>query len=180
MEHRSAVYEVVRSEVTEIGRFKIHMDSVLKDGREYPYSYIEERSCAVTLALYKGNIILEKQYRHALKAYELELPGGAIDCGEDPQTAAERELIEETGFQAKTMRPLGKYYLSPGTSTAACFLYVADCEKAAEPKREALEYIDIVTAAPNEFDQMIKDGRFTQSMGLVAWLKYRMLQESSL
>lgn len=53
-------------------------------------------------------IILIKQYRHGADAVTVEIPGGAIDIGEDPQLAAMRELREETGYTSSNWKFLGK------------------------------------------------------------------------
>ena len=51
--------------------------------------------------------VLVRQYRHGTQRITLEMPGGMIDPGEDPATAALRECLEETGYRVREARPLG-------------------------------------------------------------------------
>jgi 8-oxo-dGTP pyrophosphatase MutT (NUDIX family) len=54
-----------------------------------------------------GHAVLVRQYRHGSQRCTLEIPGGLIDPGEDPGTAALRECLEETGYRARAALPLG-------------------------------------------------------------------------
>jgi ADP-ribose pyrophosphatase len=59
-------------------------------------------------------LLLERQYRYAADTRLWELPAGRIDPGEEHLAAAKRELVEETGFTARTWRRALSYYSSPG------------------------------------------------------------------
>lgn len=67
------------------------------------------------------------------------LPSGAIDHGEDPLSAAQRELGEETGLRAAQWEPLGAFYLSPGISSQRTYLYLARGLTQGPPQREPTE-----------------------------------------
>ena len=72
---------------------------------------------AVVLATIEGDVILVEQYRVPLGRNCLELPAGLIGDevdGEEPLTAAGRELEEETGYRAASLRDCGEYFSSPG------------------------------------------------------------------
>ena len=72
---------------------------------------------AVVLATLAGDIILVEQYRVPLGRNCLELPAGLIGDeteGEEPLAAAGRELEEETGYRAASLRECGEFYSSPG------------------------------------------------------------------
>ena len=53
-------------------------------------------------------IVLVRQYRPALGIYTIEFPAGSIDPGETPLDAIKRELLEETGYVCRDIRPLGR------------------------------------------------------------------------
>ena len=86
-------------------------------------------SAAVILAIDEGHVILVEQFRAPLQAHCLELPAGLIgdeEQGEDPRTAAIRELEEETGYRAERMIDLGRFHASPGMSSEGFTLLRAE------------------------------------------------------
>ncbi|HKR24246.1 MAG TPA: NUDIX hydrolase [Allosphingosinicella sp.] len=91
---------------------------------------------AVILALDEGHVILVEQYRVPLGRNCLELPAGLVgddQDGEEAETAAIRELEEETGYRAASMEDLGRYYSSPGmVSEGFTLLRAEGLERAGE------------------------------------------------
>jgi ADP-ribose pyrophosphatase len=61
-----------------------------------------------------GDIILVRQYRHAIGRHAWELPAGSLKAGEDVNRAAVRECHEEVGLIPTEMRPLGAFFPTPG------------------------------------------------------------------
>jgi ADP-ribose pyrophosphatase len=83
----------------------------------------------VILAVDDGNVILVEQYRVPLGCNCLELPAGLVgddEAGEAPETAAIRELEEETGYRAGRMTELGRFHSSPGMVSEAFTLLRAE------------------------------------------------------
>jgi ADP-ribose pyrophosphatase len=86
-------------------------------------------SAAVILAVDDGRVILVEQYRVPLGRKCLELPAGLVGDeqeGEGFQTAAIRELEEETGYRAERMVDLGRFHASPGMSSEGFSLFRAE------------------------------------------------------
>ena len=71
-------------------------------------------SVVVVPHLHDGRIILVRQYRHAVQESLWELVAGGMEPGESPRQSARRELLEETGYHAGTLKPLLEFYPSPG------------------------------------------------------------------
>jgi ADP-ribose pyrophosphatase len=71
-------------------------------------------------------IVLVKQYRHAVDTDLWEVPAGMIERGEPPIETARRELIEETGFRADSLRFLWSMYTTPGFCTERIHFFVAE------------------------------------------------------
>jgi 8-oxo-dGTP pyrophosphatase MutT (NUDIX family) len=71
------------------------------------YMAIDAPDWVMAIAKYRDSFVLVRQWRHSLEGITAEFPGGVIDNGEDPAVAAERELLEETGFKVGRMTYLG-------------------------------------------------------------------------
>ena len=71
------------------------------------------------------DIVLVEQYRHGLGRASLERPAGVIDADELPLAAAQRELREETGYQAAAWYPLAVVVPEPARSTHRAHFFVA-------------------------------------------------------
>jgi 8-oxo-dGTP pyrophosphatase MutT (NUDIX family) len=60
-----------------------------------------------------GRVVMVRQFRHGAGLVTLETPGGMVDPGESPEQAAARELLEETGYRAESLVPLGSVNPNP-------------------------------------------------------------------
>ena len=100
----------------------------------------------VLLALTPTNeAILVDQYRHGIRRDVLELPAGMVDAADaTPAGAAERELLEETGYRPARLEPLGQLSPSPArqSNVTHCFLALG-CERVAEPGGDPAESIKL-------------------------------------
>ena len=100
--------------------------------RRGPWEYVSRTrniSAAVIVAVDDGHVILVEQYRVPLGRPCLELPAGLIGDdqeGEDIESAAARELEEETGYRPSAMTELGHFYSSPGMVSEGFTLLRAD------------------------------------------------------
>jgi ADP-ribose pyrophosphatase len=73
-----------------------------------------------------SEIVLVKQHRHAVDRDLWEVPAGMIERGEPPLETARRELIEETGYRAESLRFLWSIYTTPGFCTERIHFFVAE------------------------------------------------------
>ncbi len=100
-----------------------------KRGRWEYVSRTRNIHAAVILALDDGHVILVEQYRVPLGRSCLELPAGLVgddEAGEAAETAAIRELEEETGYRAAAMTELGRFHSSPGMASEGFTLLRAE------------------------------------------------------
>ncbi|MBI5378045.1 MAG: NUDIX hydrolase [Thaumarchaeota archaeon] len=134
---------------------------------------IEHRGAAAMLAIEKGKIILVKQHRFP-HGYVLEIPAGTLNKGEkDPKKCAFRELKEETGYEAKKMIPLLKYYPSIGYNTELIHCYVATgLKKSSDLKLDDDEILSVVKIDLKKVLKMILSGKITDSKTICAVLTY--------
>ena len=118
----------------------------------------------------EGHFVMVKQYRHGSNDVTLEIPGGAIDLGEDPKQAAMRELEEETGYKCDEMILLGKVRPNPAFMTNHCYTFLAkNCHLSSNQNLDHLEEIDVVIIDQTEIKNKIKSGEIDHSLVIAAF-----------
>jgi ADP-ribose pyrophosphatase len=119
-----------------------------------------------------GQIVLIQNYRWAPAQTLIELPAGAIDPGEIPQNAAGRELLEETGFLAQKVQPLGWFYMSPGILTEKMYAFVATGLMQSVARPDLGEEITPMPTPQKQVLKMIRDGEIRDSKTIAAMLMW--------
>jgi ADP-ribose pyrophosphatase len=117
-------------------------------------------------------ILLEHQYRHAAGQMMWELPAGRIDDGERELAAAKRELLEETGYSAKTWQKILHFFVSPGFLDETMAIYMATGLKAGIAQPEEDEKILTRFVPLSKAVQMVQKGqiRDAKTIAGVLWL----------
>jgi len=118
-----------------------------------------------------GRVVIERQYRHGLGEVSLTLPAGALEGEEAPLAAAQRELLEETGFRAYGWQSLGTFAGHANYGCGMAHLFKAqDAHQVTEPDSEDLEDVQILLMKPDKLIAAIRQGdmRLLGSVGAVA------------
>jgi ADP-ribose pyrophosphatase len=99
----------------------------------------------------EGEVLVLRQYKHGVGRVCLTFPGGYVAPGEDPGLAAERELLEETGYRAGRLAHLGSFVVNANQGCNTAHLYRADgCWKECEPNAGDLEEMELHRMTPAE------------------------------
>lgn len=118
-----------------------------------------------------GRLVFVRQYRHGPDEFTLEIPGGAVDPGEDFLAAGLRELREESGFEAGEARLLGDVNPNPAIFQNTCATVLATgCRPAGELLLDPGEDIQVLTLSPAEVRAAIREGRVDHALVLAAFL----------
>ena len=120
-------------------------------------------------------IVLVRQYRHGDQRVTLEIPGGLIDPGEDPATAALRECLEETGYRGRQAFSLGAIAPNPALfSNRLHAFYAVDVELERAVQNTGTEITEAVLVPVTEVEDMLLAGEIDHA--LVAGTLWRYLR----
>lgn len=124
-------------------------------------SYLDNKETGAVILPLIGNdtLVLNLNYRHALRSWQIELPRGLSDKDEPIEQTARRELLEETGFVASRLIQLGHLNQETGLCTASVPLFLAYVSDKSQPKREHSEAIlQTLQLKVDDVKQMIERG----------------------
>jgi ADP-ribose pyrophosphatase len=112
-----------------------------------------------------GNAVLVRQYRHGAQRVTLEMPGGLIDPGEDPATAALRECLEETGYRARAALSLGAVSPNPAlfTNRLHCF-YATGVEPECAVQNTGTEVTEVVLVPVADLEGLLASGEIDHAL----------------
>ena len=127
-------------------------------------------SVVIVPHLSDGRLILVRQYRHAVKESLWELVAGGMEPGETPRQSARRELLEETGFHARVIKPLVEFYPSPGILSEKMHLMEAWDLTPSKGQPDADERIETGFFTITKIVKMIKSNEIRDGKTLVGIL----------
>ena len=119
-----------------------------------------------------GRILMEKQWRYPVDKYIYELPAGTVDKGEPPKKTAIRELKEETGYTAKSIKFLFKGYPAPGLMDEMMYFYLATGLKRGKTELDKDEVISLHPIKIKKAISMVKEGKIVDTKTIAALLYY--------
>jgi ADP-ribose pyrophosphatase len=157
--HQGRVFRIVRENVT------------LDNGVATDLDYIEHPGAAAVVPLITpGEVLLIKQYRHALNQHIWEIPAGTLDPRESVMDCARRELIEETGYTAERWQKLGEITPVPGYSNERVHLFLASELTVARQNLDADEVLVVHRMPFDEAMNMIAVGEIQDAKSICALL----------
>jgi len=118
-------------------------------------------------------VVMIRQYRHGSREVTLEIPGGLVDPGDTPKKAAARELIEETGYQAKKWLRIGVVNPNPALFNNRCYTFLAQAiDKVTDPTPDQTEDIEVVLIPLTDIPKLILKGKIDHAMVITAFCHY--------
>lgn len=151
--------------------FRVERDRVLlPNGRIATLDVVRHRGSVVLIPLPSPReVILIRQYRHAIRSWIWELPAGSLDPGERPDRAARRECEEEIGLTPRRLTRLARFYPTPGFCDELMIFY--RCEDLVPPRRAAMldedEQLEPRTFSLAEARRMITRGEIVDMKTVV-------------
>jgi 8-oxo-dGTP pyrophosphatase MutT (NUDIX family) len=125
-------------------------------------------------------VVLIRQYRHGTDDITLEIPGGMVDQEDvSPLHAARREMQEETGYDSDDIIPLGAIHPNPAIQANRCHSFLArNVEKISEPHFDTTEETEVTLVPVSELPEIVRQGRITHALVVVAFYWYDLLKRS--
>lgn len=143
-------------------------EAALPDGKRCTREVVEHPGAVCILCIYEGKAVLVRQFRYAVGEELFELPAGKLERGEDPKDAALRELEEETGLRAASVKLLFSMYPTPGYSDEVIHVFEALDAVAAESHPDVGEFVDTVLVPVEEAYAMIEEGSIKDGKTIAA------------
>lgn len=141
----------------------------LPDGAEAVREYVRHPGAVVIIAIDSdGAIVFERQFRYPVGRAFLELPAGKLEAGEDIQVCAQRELREETGFEAGTWTHLGVIHPCIGYSDERIEVFLARDLNQVGRSLDEEEFLEVLSIPRAEVDRSVSAGRITDAKTLSA------------
>lgn len=142
----------------------------LPNGKERAYNYVQSNGCSMVVPITDGDqLLMVRQYRYLMDRESLEFPCGGVQEGSTFEDTARRELQEEAGFEAKTLRFLGEFTPQSGLVKSTCQVYLASDLISAKLTPDETEEFEIATVSLAELEQNIATGVVWDGMTLAAW-----------
>ena len=168
--------ETLESRLAFDGAFlRLYQDKVrAADGHVGVREFVRHPGAVTIVALLdNGHIVLERQFRYPLARTMIEIPAGKIDPGESPLACAQRELREETGYNAATWVHLGGFHNAFGYSDEKIEVFLARDLSGDDTQQDAGEVIEVFTAPWQEVAAWIRAGTVTDVKTIIgiAWLE---------
>jgi ADP-ribose pyrophosphatase len=146
----------------------------LPDGGEAIREFVIHPGAVMIIAMLDdGRLVMERQYRYPVQQVMIEFPAGKLDPGEDRLKCAQRELLEETGYQAKEWAHAGVLHPVISYSTEFIDIWFARGLTQGERRLDEGEFLDVFAATQEELLAWSRDGLLTDAKTLTGllWLQ---------
>ena len=150
---------VARETVLKTPWFEVVAKTLAGGRDEEPYYAVVPKDYVGVLGLTpEGRILLVRQFRPVIETVTLELPCGLVEAGETPESAAKRELLEETGYRAEDLELLGNLVPDAGRLGNRLWCFFAAATIPVRPLQPAEPELEALALEPEELARRLADG----------------------
>ncbi|GAV23649.1 NUDIX domain-containing protein [Carboxydothermus pertinax] len=128
---------------------------LLENGKISNREVVFHPGAVTIIPVFGDKIIFVEQYRYPVRESLLELPAGKLEKNEAPELTAKRELFEETGFEAKTLKHLKTFYTTPGFSNEIMHLFLAFDLNKKNPRPDEDEIVKNVFVEIGKIEELL-------------------------
>ena len=169
-------WPVVHSSKSSYRIFNLRTDRAVspRTGQAHDFYILESAPWVNIIPITPENkVVFIRQYRHGIQDTTLEVPGGLVESYDDPQSAALRELQEETGYKGQDIHFLGKVHPNPAIQDNECHSFVVwNVEQTGLQDLDAKEDIETLLYPLSDIPHMIHSRQITHSLVLCAFLYF--------
>ncbi len=157
----------------------LRVDQVEKpSGKRTTREIVEHSDCVAVVAIDdQDNVLLVRQFRHAVGKFLLEIPAGSVESGEEPIDCVRRELQEEIGYLPQKIDELGGFYAIPGYGTEYLHCYLASNLVLSRLVAEDTDDIELVRVPRGQIPQLIASGEICDAKSIAALLTFNSIQQ---
>jgi len=156
---------VYHGNLLHVRRDTVRLNNGNETGREY---IVHPGAVLVVPVLDDGRLVFERQFRYPLRRSFIELPAGKIDPDEDTLVTGQRELLEETGYNAREWRYLAALHPCIGYSDEIIHVYLATGLEAGQHRRDEDESLEVFTMTLAEAMKAMQRGEITDGKTMIA------------
>ena len=144
-------------------------DVSLPNGSRTELAMVRHPGSTAVVPLFEDHtVLMERQYRHAVQDYLLEIPAGTMEPGETPLKCAARELQEETGYVAEKFSEIAQVLILPAYSDEKIYVYLAQDFTLTGQNLDQDEIIEVVRLPLEETMKLIDKGKIIDALTILA------------